>query len=1352
MAAPRGSHRSLDRLKALDSLPDAQSQLETVKELCTHPARAEYILKWLLDTLKSPASLRSDPAVWSFLPLPMRLVSPDKLAILITSVNLIDTVKIVVRDGESNLREIAQVLELLFDLSDIASNIKLKAALSIPAEAAAELTGIWLWKCHGCYDALDGPRSKAQMLPLLDIAVKVWSNRMPSYEDDELFSRFCLPPVACILKCHSEELTHSSKRKRVVRSTPAPSNSPTLSLATALVRHVFLSARTAFFDAIAQIWSKEHRAVGSQRPDFVIIDRMQSLKMALSSSPDDAQTLQSESFQTRIETLPLLLDLALRCVHSPSPSLRAKEQPWNETVFETLLECNRTTAGELRSSSVLEKMVSTAGERHALSLEYLQKLLDLYGGLDQQGSDKVQWPLITAVMKVNPEVFANDRVARALFSAISSADAATRGNAATDSSSIDNAVQSGGVNEQRHATWRSDLLLPFAGVFGKLRRMPKFLDLWLNELCRNSWWTSTAHCIWDSFDDEIGELCESTLSESELREIARRSYGILVGKSDGDNATDALTRRAHAVILNSIISRATLDVALEGLNEILTVLKNDPSLNFLSRPSEWALVRRIFQIAYPSWVSEQQDGVQVGKTLHSILPFWLLFEATVIRFKSTLRTESIHFAACILSYAGPFWKDLEADAQELCFDALDKVVRGSLDGGDWEPVFLFPELIKWIEEDTFANAVASTIELETALHDSGTPRAIISLRSVLGVICEGQMTRELNCILRKCLDYVGMENRPWVDVSLLSYDLVVSRILTAIPPDAIPRDYRENILNALCKSEINRPSPRDVCMPHIYSLMIHLMQAPNHKAELVTNPSLLVNISKAADRFESSAAYKDICKLLGALVTLVIEQLLRIQPREQSRALLRQLSTEIRSVIDIIAASLDNGHRGVLTFVKVAIWQAEDPLGNDLEPDLPHRQRDAACLLLRGLMDEIDKQKFGAGRDGARGTLLALELLAALPETFTDIAAEVDVDLDPPMRSLPIDLLGCFSGNTVACLLYACRYAHNSWQGPGIARAIPALLRRTNPNEYAACLEAFEGFLKRMDPTTRMRATNVSLELLKDARGVALPSTVALLDCCTGTLQKDDFECEIECESGKKPPRIMQRVLEMTMRTSGLAANKRLLALIDRMVREKQFMINQYNVETTLLVIHNKAREITIGNVLFLDLCKVVNSLLLNHLNRLNGRFHILVRVLQALQANLFVPTKRTSRSRFRTLGPKHAHAFARLLTFLATPPQLRKATTRPSSFVDESRKQQAHVGRFVQPLLHDYCVQVLQGSLADGVREALHPGLWAILETMEICDAHGVKVLSSSMDHGERAILRGLYADWKSFGKWKGN
>lgn len=121
-----------------------------------------------------------------------------------------------------------------------------------------------------------------------------------------------------------------------------------------------------------------------------------------------------------------------------------------------------------------------------------------------------------------------------------------------------------------------------------------------------------------------------------------------------------------------------------------------------------------------------------------------------------------------------------------------------------------------------------------------------------------------------------------------------------------------------------------------------------------------------------------------------------------------------------------------------------------------------------------------------------------------------------------------------------------------------------------------------------------------------------------------------------------------------------------------------------------------------------------------------------------------------------HAQRVSRLLENLCNPPQSDVSRRRhdPShDLVDATRKARVQVGQHVQFVLHYVCTLILNGRLGEGMRDALTPGLWAVIDVVEIGsdESRGVKALSAGMSNAERAVLRGMFEEWRRFGSWSG-
>lgn len=87
------------------------------------------------------------------------------------------------------------------------------------------------------------------------------------------------------------------------------------------------------------------------------------------------------------------------------------------------------------------------------------------------------------------------------------------------------------------------------------------------------------------------------------------------------------------------------------------------------------------------------------------------------------------------------------------------------------------------------------------------------------------------------------------------------------------------------------------------------------------------------------------------------------------------------------------------------------------------------------------------------------------------------------------------------------------------------------------------------------------------------------------------------------------------------------------------------------------------------------------------------------------------------------------------------------ADLIDETKKAREYAGQFVPQLLAYYCVLQLNGKMAAEVREALRPGIWSM---MEIVDIEALRAMSESMERDERAVWGSLYGEWKRLGGGK--
>lgn len=182
------------------------------------------------------------------------------------------------------------------------------------------------------------------------------------------------------------------------------------------------------------------------------------------------------------------------------------------------------------------------------------------------------------------------------------------------------------------------------------------------------------------------------------------------------------------------------------------------------------------------------------------------------------------------------------------------------------------------------------------------------------------------------------------------------------------------------------------------------------------------------------------------------------------------------------------------------------------------------------------------------------------------------------------------------------------------------------------------------------------------------------------------------------------------------------------------------------------------GGLIYLRLCQTTNYVISLHRKNLGGRFHTLLLLLQKLLACLFVPHAHNALSftrptwlppRNSPLTTEHATAFTRILTTLCSPTVSSASTHRRravADLVDETKKARTNAGQYVPQLLTYYCCLQLSGKLSAQVKDALRPGLWAM---MDVVDMNTMRAMNASMGKDERALWGSLYGEWKKFGKW---
>ena len=186
---------------------------------------------------------------------------------------------------------------------------------------------------------------------------------------------------------------------------------------------------------------------------------------------------------------------------------------------------------------------------------------------------------------------------------------------------------------------------------------------------------------------------------------------------------------------------------------------------------------------------------------------------------------------------------------------------------------------------------------------------------------------------------------------------------------------------------------------------------------------------------------------------------------------------------------------------------------------------------------------------------------------------------------------------------------------------------------------------------------------------------------------------------------------------------------------------------------------------LYEEFCGLLDIIFRLHLRKLQGRYHLVLPVLQVLLGRLFIRYERQQTSRKRatdrvrgwmfsrqTLRRASAHAFSSLLYALCEPStQAASGASHYSTpqLTPAKDKLRSIAGQHLSTLLITYSHCQLEGRLESEIKDSLMPGLYVVFS---VTNKETLLALSAAMDNSSRSIFKNLYSDYRRFGKWKGS
>jgi nucleolar pre-ribosomal-associated protein 2 len=1157
--------------------------------------------------------------------------------------------------------------------------------------------------------------------------LQIWELRKHHDSDDANFNDHCLVRVLPLLGFLESGDDIGSKRKRG-ETLPVSVRATARALEALVAKHTILPARTAFFRKI----DPQARRLQRGLRQVSIEESLVSLRKAI----------QDELAQNLLEATPKVLDIALRSVSAPTPRHRVKERPWIVTIFVALRDCLDGQSEVVKNRFLVQLLRAIRINKATLPLETLEALVrDNIHGTELSG-DGVDWELVAAVVELDSIVLATQASTNAVFDRITMEH------------------ETSNFNKSRTSKWRDQIILPTMRAFAQSRTLGSFVDCWYKQLLVLKRTNSVS--VWDSIGDAFPAILEGSLPVNSILELIEQ-YATTVREASetkeklNDTATSS-KMRATLCVLEALLKGLQSDDLVSNIHPRL-----DGLLDSLSGLTElkgfkttvahdahyWQLLTRVFQLWYPQWASrqaERKEVISTGVSLLSSKCFKLALAQCssddagreledVVRTRNSAVTYIATLCHCFNQYVG------EDGCSGLCDKALKTIAEQKISA---TLVFVeFPGLLASLQSELRKGLIRSLLQSArgkaTDTQDSET--------QLKAIICAFQGISKVS-ILEEFV-FVAVEE---LKTSPNGEDTFMT-VIAGVDPMALEQTQRSLILDTLLDlPRTKQDQPGVSQLQRRLALILKLVCLPCQDSRLLTDASTLWKVVNLVEQEPSPrnvdalrSTSRDNIRLLEEITRRVVRTWLATQDREKSRELLVHMSKSIKDRVKSAkkAGKLSAGGAD-LAVMRTAVEVIESDARDAAKKLMVHREAKTARTYIDMLIASVDtiasslEPRAGTLREHGADCSALLEALVDLPDSLLT-AAGIEHSVHAKQVTQAASKIwehsqGITGEDQSALAAMSFRLACKYGQVPSIGKDL--LRGDASAREQSAVISAYEdGFKKANDEWKQGEIAGL--------QEIKSPSTLLLQQAAIRALTKEDFDSA----SSMSATTFLHCNLQAATQAHDFLSRRTALQSLAVVFKEKAFMTNQFAIEQGLSALQGILKNCPYAGALYLDITQVLTALFAHHRSRLQGRFHLVISLLQSLLTHLFHASKTSPTE----LSIRQARALARLLESFSNPPPLRHHRGKTSELVDEARKAQAHAGQFTQYLLHHYCTQVLAGSLGEGVREALLPGLWSVIEAMEVYSQDAIKSLSAAVNNSERAVLRSIYEDWKRFGKWEG-
>ena len=1271
----------------------------------------------------------------------------------------------------------------------------MKMVLRTESDQAARILKFWL---TGVRKLLAISCNDLEHIVDLSMVFEVWDMRIADSGDNtgsssEDFANECLVPALQLVEA-LRNLPTSDTSHSIAKALDTTAQA----LDKLLGQHLLAPSRVAFFTETPVETSPSER---SHREALVLSSSLNPLRAMLlqAAQIEDAGEALPSHFSSLFKAVPYLLDLAIRASPSRTPKTRLAERPWIQAVFLSLSECagcSLKTPPEFVTPNTAVAALESALrvlQTHGISLTtaILKDLFWYHCGVKypERTDRKVHWTLIAALVELDPSIFvaeprssSNSSIGRPidlaefLFALIS--DAEVTGNLLTDvgQPSADVHVASIALEEvgprADHTLILARIVVPMITAFSRNRNLLGFIRRWDDQLVKSynpenrKALKERTDPIWENriLTTALSDVFEQSLTQGQIAKLieehAKRmeelSSAVTVQMDESVKVRKLPAYKkasSSAIIIPAILQSVRSDEVVGALKMQLhslfisyaTRVRDDRFSTYTRLASSWLT---LCQLMAKLWPIEMHSSLKLQQMLLHPLIEQAVKDLNTGRktsdgrlIDSTTRTAAIVFLldACDRLQTVP-------GSEQQVQNGLRKIVKSlsasQLEAEDhikmMEFCVGFVQLLDQLDTDACRDSLITLLSRLVGLEDDAGER--ISGLLSQAVSASGS-TALHNAYTSALLNSLALDKESRCQE-------IAVKAVSHLQPSAMSRERREAILNqltTLATTSLSDPAGA-------LAAMVQLMHVPNASAKISTDGAVLFDVSSQLQKQGSKSP--SVLQSLQHLCQNTLGHIIPNQTQAQSRAFLAEYQKTLNS--------MTQGSNKV------------SPVGLALLRATVLEQKDAQLLSVKQYVTLLKKCLTDDGAD-AEETASFEDVLDALNELFP--ALLVDANL---IKSTTTWLRTWISDNadlesylassnsvSIEVAEYVTRlhklvtkyrlYPDTTW----LIRLTAKVLRESiADNVRRSALATLAEALVALETPEKLALVPLVTDV-QDA--LSQPASYLILSELISTLpDKVSTDAKIKKKQFALLPRLCFLLAEVSNDTSFNA----LMDGIDTILNRKASLTTQHSIECVLSVLvkltsrTSPALSSSNASNIFTRICETSRLALLVHRNKLGGRSHILLPLLQGLLFCLFMPTSTRSGalpSWLRSTSPTEAvrltslsaSQYTRLLSTLCNPPQSSISKSHQHSrksrdLNDPIKAARERTSHFLYPLLASFCRFQLAGRLDPVVRVKLMPGIWEVVGTASL-HKEGLDAMFAGLGRSEKDVWRGLWGEWES-------